>query len=1567
MLESEISKDKPYLLNDDFNINPTTYEITDEDLVINYTSSKEVTRALAMVKEWKYAKRFTSNTITFTNSDFEVGSNNISVVDVNYSDGTYGRFTGGIIVVKKEAIVPPPVVDNPPTISQNIQNQEGTLGETFTITYEASDDNEIVKHEIFNGNSWIAKEAFKDGETYSITIKFTKPGVKNCKIRVTDNKNQQSISNDFTITVNEVVIDTPPVIDQFIQSQEGSLEDVFTIAYTASDDNLIIKHEFYDGNTWIVKNPNQTGNTYKFTHNFENKGVKNCKVKISDSNNQIAISNDFSITIRDRISTKETHKDYLLLFNENEKLKRIINSDEFYDDEFKSTATGERTLTFKMKDQVVDIEMGDKIGIFSEGKFDLFIVDQVEAETYYSTDIKVTCLHDFYSIQEQKAITQYYSEKVTLREAITDILRGTEYVLGKCPERAIKPIGPYLYKNPLWCIQDIVSNFNVEVDYSIELNENRNGISRKVLNVVNALGSDTGIRCSTDLNVSKIKRVQKKKFYTVMYGCGAEYQKDLVKYKYDFKDVVWTTPNNPADKPKGQEFVEDKEAIAKYGRKIGIFEDGRIKEPELLLKKTWEALQKNNKPFVSYELDIEELKTEDGYEHLNFKLGDLIILQNTIDNSRAKFRIVEDCKSIRNKYKRKIVVGEQVKGIFSGGDTGNSDGTEGPGGSVIEPGTGEDIRPPSIEEILPDTLPKIPVVTAHGLWKNVQLSWTYENKIYYDYEVYASRIRDFEPTVFHMIYSGKASAFLHEAGANETWYYRVRAVNSFGNATQFSEQVEVHTTKVSDGTEYFESAAIKDALIEELRLDRGWIGTLRGHYIDARELSVTDGNGKRTFDIDSFGNVVIDSNNIKTRGQDVASIPYVTNKIDGLDIGGRNYLRNASFLNTLEPHQLMNTSAPGVIGVGWLDGKSVLQMTDIGNWNETQYIKLKEVPVNRKKGFIISLDIYSKTQCTLMIDPTGVIDAENRELNITATNQWIRYTIQLPPGAGSNRDGMTNIQIYAKQGTKFTGYITDIMIEHGNKPSDFDLSFEDLDVKANEIATKVNSFEEQITPDALKRVFSTEFYTKDSANSQFASKTEVIQNSEELRLQISKTGGVQMIPNGDLMGGAKFWSPWQGTPSISIADNKRFYNVVTDYVGARSSFGIITPEIYVSKGVTYTVGCLVSGNINALNYNYLMEYRDGQYVGKQRIDDVTLGDVSNYYKRISITFKAEFTGPAYVMFGNENYQPQGATFRIGEVCCYEGSILYPFKPNESANYVGDVYFDITGMGMKHEDGSISRITSKAFELSDTLGRTKVSMKRGNYHIYHPDNGHLLGFISGDGIMGPEYRGVNFSMAGSSHYLALGNTSSLNDEENFAVNPIVTLAYYDLYNTPYGTIGRGINFQSLPCVFHEVPLFKKFLYTPQVASSTPKLKFCAKSGSLDLNLMTLHGDDQEMTMGCPIRMNGHPITGAPVGYSVINSRSDIELFDVNRMPIESKDIFDEIKVVKSEFKCFKSASNVGEIGHLDVSSVTNKDEIMLDENSADLGKLVTILFKKVKEQDEKNKNLENIVNELVKAR
>lgn len=392
MIESEISKDKPYLLNDDFTVTQTEYDISDEDLVINYTATKQVTGAIAMIKEWKYAKSFTSNTITFANSDFEVGVNEISVIDVNYSDGGYGRFTGTIRVTKNSSVPvpPPPAVDNPPTISQNIRNQEGVLGDTFTISYVASDDNEIVKHEIFNGSNWLLKTPTSDGNNHSVDIRFTKKGVKNCRIRVTDSKNQIAESNEFSIMVNEIanntleiidtpyifkdsekvvlkyrsnsrftsaylygtgetinsesvttntitfpalkvgaytayvgayfngdklvesnrfeltitkdvvsppVVDNPPTVSNNIINQNGYINDTFTITYNASDDNNITKHEFYDGNSWITKNPSKSGDNYTFTHKFENTGQKQCRVRVTDGNNQSVSSNIFTINI----------------------------------------------------------------------------------------------------------------------------------------------------------------------------------------------------------------------------------------------------------------------------------------------------------------------------------------------------------------------------------------------------------------------------------------------------------------------------------------------------------------------------------------------------------------------------------------------------------------------------------------------------------------------------------------------------------------------------------------------------------------------------------------------------------------------------------------------------------------------------------------------------------------------------------------------------------------------------------------------------------------------------------------------------------------------------------------------------------------------------------------------------------------------------------------------------------------------------------------------------------------------------------------------------------------------
>lgn len=176
----------------------------------------------------------------------------------------------------------------------------------------------------------------------------------------------------------------------------------------------------------------------------------------------------------------------------------------------------------------------------------------------------------------------------------------------------------------------------------------------------------------------------------------------------------------------------------------------------------------------------------------------------------------------------------------------------------------------------PDELPNVPQLTGEvvGL-SGIDLSWTFENKLYYTYELYASQVADFNPTAFDKIYSGKASSYLHQAQPNENWYFRVRAINSYGHATAFSNQVRVTTNKQNSFDKYFSSLAVDNLVADIFSVNHMKAGTIKGQWIDAKNLSVTDGNGKRTLDIDSFGNITLLPTNFKLlvegTAQDVAT------------------------------------------------------------------------------------------------------------------------------------------------------------------------------------------------------------------------------------------------------------------------------------------------------------------------------------------------------------------------------------------------------------------------------------------------------------------------------------------------------------------------------------------------------------------------------------------------------------------------------------------------------------------------------------------------------------------------
>ena len=465
----------------------------------------------------------------------------------------------------------------------------------------------------------------------------------------------------------------------------------------------------------------------------------------------------------------------------------------------------------------------------------------------------------------------------TALTALDKVVENTPYSTGIVENFENNNINFY-FTSSLAGLNDIVDTYKCEFKTRVIIND-LGIIQGKYIDLVHRLGNDTGLRFTYDINVNSIERTTSNdNHFNVLYGRGSSLETEDGGYsrKITFQDVAWATPDNPINKPLGQKFIEDTESIKKYGRLEGLYENDKINNPEILLKKTYEKLQEVKDLNYSYVVDAEDLRNFEGFEHYKYTFGDSIIVLDEDENITVEARILEITKEvdlINNAQQTKITLGNYRNGLIE-----NEDDIKDVIDSIkdkIDNITDNELN----DSEFPDTLPDAPIISGKGLFAAIMLEWSYENKMYYTYELFASKIKDFSPGPTNKIFEGKASAFLHEVNPEETWYYRARAKNTHDHCTDYSTQLAVSTYKISDSANYFEEAAIKDATIGELKLDRGWVGKLIGHHIDARNLTVTDGNGKKTLEIDSFGRVKLDVTSLKISANNVPTFENVKDEI----------------------------------------------------------------------------------------------------------------------------------------------------------------------------------------------------------------------------------------------------------------------------------------------------------------------------------------------------------------------------------------------------------------------------------------------------------------------------------------------------------------------------------------------------------------------------------------------------------------------------------------------------------------------------------------------------------------
>lgn len=417
-----------------------------------------------------------------------------------------------------------------------------------------------------------------------------------------------------------------------------------------------------------------------------------------------------------------------------------------------------------------------------------------------SHEIRVICepsfleLHDHFI--EDRRITDG-----TAQTALNRALEGSRYI-GEVTVDLGLATDNFYWIDGIEAVFKILETWGGALKDTITLDDNNEIIERKLW-IVQRLGTDNGLIVEPDYNAETISRNTLSYPETALWGQGSslEIEDDEGELtgghtRYiTFEDVEWkVSDGDPVDKPKGQKWVGDPDALARDGyldngtrkHRFGHFSNQDYEDPEELLWATWQELQERKLKEIMHEATIYESDKKVGLGDtvtiLDRNYNKPIELQSQITGLEYDILYPDD--------EIKIVVGKYI------------DMNEDPLQKEVDD-LKEDIRKPRPTKPIdngsfPDIEPGTPVnVEAHGAFQTIQLFWDYDSNVYIShYEVYGSQISDFVPDEQQLLYRGRVSAFSHEVPTDEMWYYYVRAVNTRGTEGEFSNRVSASSIRI---------------------------------------------------------------------------------------------------------------------------------------------------------------------------------------------------------------------------------------------------------------------------------------------------------------------------------------------------------------------------------------------------------------------------------------------------------------------------------------------------------------------------------------------------------------------------------------------------------------------------------------------------------------------------------------------------------------------------------------------------------------------------------------------------
>lgn len=279
---------------------------------------------------------------------------------------------------------------------------------------------------------------------------------------------------------------------------------------------------------------------------------------------------------------------------------------------------------------------GDYMGFTDlDGQFQLFEIKRVQERHQEGTILcELYGEHVFYELLAT-VVNDLTLSDTSAQKAAQAILASTRWQCGNCDNLFLSSISFY-YESALACLYRLQEQCKARLVFHLTLDGNQ--ITARTVSVIADTPRQTGKRFTWSRDLLQITRqADTTNLVTALYGRGKtigikESPSQAARgARRTFADAVWTTPDQPVDKPAGQEWVGDPQALARWGYGSGtkqhlfgvvVFSD--LDDPQALLKATYDELQKRCIPTMRYTMKAVDLEALAGLSHEAVRLNDQV-------------------------------------------------------------------------------------------------------------------------------------------------------------------------------------------------------------------------------------------------------------------------------------------------------------------------------------------------------------------------------------------------------------------------------------------------------------------------------------------------------------------------------------------------------------------------------------------------------------------------------------------------------------------------------------------------------------------------------------------------------------------------------------------------------------------------------------------------------------------------------------------------------------------------------------------------------------------------------